>query len=218
MYRRTCSYLILSCLIWLGIVRAATAQQANQHCDSPVAGLQSFASGDSGLSSIVNFGLTLFGQNPNRVRHAAAADGMQLLARLMEQNGYDRRRAWTAFVQSSEGRRIMCVPGALSLLTEWFDAVMALPSGPGRTIDPARTRSQSPSNPPENRAQASNGNGSAPNADLVQPPPGQKVYNASECIGPIIMGVCQGSILPNQAYHPTCYGQMINGTCTGPMF
>jgi hypothetical protein len=148
----------------------------------------------------------------------AAADGMQLLARLMEQNGYDRQRAWMAFAQSSEGQRIMRVPGALSLLTDWFNAVMALPSGPGWTIDPARTRSQSPSNPPENRAQASNGNGPAPNADLVQPRSGQKVYNVSECIGPIIMGVCQGSILPNQAYHPTCYGQMLNGNCTGPMF
>jgi hypothetical protein len=148
----------------------------------------------------------------------AAADGMQLLAHLMEQNGYDRQRAWMAFAQSSEGQRIMRVPGALSLLTDWFNSVMALPSGPGRTIDPARTRSQSPSNPPENRGQASNGNGTAPNADLVQPRSGQKVFNASECIGPIIMGVCQGSILPNQAYHPTCYGQMLNGNCTGPMF
>jgi hypothetical protein len=148
----------------------------------------------------------------------AAADAMQLLARLMEQNGYDRQRAWMAFAQSSEGQRIMRVPGALSLLTDWFNSVMALPSGQGWTIDPARTRPQSPSNPSENRAQASNGNGSAPNADLVQPRSGQKVYNASECIGPIIVGVCQGSILPNQAYHPTCHGQMLNGNCTGPMF
>src|ERR1700684_4096976 len=48
----------------------------------------------------------------------AAADGMQLLARLMEQNGHDRHRAWMAFAQSSEGQRIMRVPGALSLLTD----------------------------------------------------------------------------------------------------
>jgi hypothetical protein len=47
---------------------------------------------------------------------------------------------------------------------------------------------------------------------------GQTVYNASECVGPVIMGVCHGSILPNQATHPTCYGQMLNGQCTGPMF
>lgn len=35
---------------------------------------------------------------------------------------------------------------------------------------------------------------------------GGKVYNSSECIGPVIMGRCNGSILPNRAYHPTCHG------------
>jgi hypothetical protein len=47
---------------------------------------------------------------------------------------------------------------------------------------------------------------------------GRKVYDASECIGPVIMGECKGSILPNQADHPTCHGAWINGQCTGPMF
>jgi hypothetical protein len=47
---------------------------------------------------------------------------------------------------------------------------------------------------------------------------GQTVYNANECIGAIVNGQCHGSILLNRAYHPTCHGQMINGTCTGPMF
>jgi len=47
---------------------------------------------------------------------------------------------------------------------------------------------------------------------------GQTVYSPSECIGPIVMGVCHGAILPHSATHPTCYGQMINGICTGPMF
>ena len=61
---------------------------------------------------------------------AAAADGMQLLARLMEQIGYDRQQAWLVFSQSPEGQRIMRVPGALSLLTDWFNATMALSSGP----------------------------------------------------------------------------------------
>ena len=32
------------------------------------------------------------------------------------------------------------------------------------------------------------------------------------------MGRCQGQILPNRAYHPTCYGVWLNGLCTGPMF
>lgn len=47
---------------------------------------------------------------------------------------------------------------------------------------------------------------------------GGKVYDPSECIGPVIMGRCQGQILPNKAYHPTCYGGWLNGRCMGPMF
>ena len=46
----------------------------------------------------------------------------------------------------------------------------------------------------------------------------QKIYDSSECIGPIIMGVCHGAILPKQAYHPTCHGTWLNNQCTGPMF
>jgi hypothetical protein len=51
---------------------------------------------------------------------------------------------------------------------------------------------------------------SAPNSHLV--------YDASECIGAIVMGECHGSILSNSAYHPTCHGEMLNGQCTGPLF
>ena len=48
---------------------------------------------------------------------------------------------------------------------------------------------------------------------------GQTVYGQSECIGAVVMGVCHGSILPDYSRpHPTCYGQMLNGVCTGPMF
>jgi hypothetical protein len=48
---------------------------------------------------------------------------------------------------------------------------------------------------------------------------GQTVYSPSECIGAVVMGVCHGSILPDYSRpHPTCYGQMLNGVCTGPMF
>lgn len=46
----------------------------------------------------------------------------------------------------------------------------------------------------------------------------QTVYSASECVGAIVAGVCHGTILPKQATHPTCHGQMLNGSCTGPMF
>jgi hypothetical protein len=44
------------------------------------------------------------------------------------------------------------------------------------------------------------------------------VYSPDECIGAIVNGVCHGSILPKSAYHRTCYGEMLNGQCTGPMF
>ncbi len=47
---------------------------------------------------------------------------------------------------------------------------------------------------------------------------GKPVYSARECVGPVIMGECQGSIIPNAAYHPTCHGEFLNGQCTGPMF
>lgn len=46
----------------------------------------------------------------------------------------------------------------------------------------------------------------------------RKVYDASECIGAVVMGRCHGTILPKSAYHPTCYGAWLNGRCTGPMF
>jgi len=68
--------------------------------------------------------------------------------------------------------------------------------------------------------------GEGPVASRISPPPptagrveeGGKVYDPSECIGPVIMGRCHGQILPNKAYHPTCHGTWLNGHCTGPMF
>lgn len=47
---------------------------------------------------------------------------------------------------------------------------------------------------------------------------GSMVYSADECIGPVIAGRCEGSILPHGGHHETCYGEMLNGICTGPMF
>jgi hypothetical protein len=48
---------------------------------------------------------------------------------------------------------------------------------------------------------------------------GQTVYSPRECIGAVVMNECHGSILPDYSRpHPTCYGQMLNGMCTGPMF
>jgi hypothetical protein len=48
---------------------------------------------------------------------------------------------------------------------------------------------------------------------------GQTIYSPNECIGAVVNGQCHGSILPDYSRpHPTCYGQMLNGMCTGPMF
>jgi hypothetical protein len=60
--------------------------------------------------------------------------------------------------------------------------------------------------------------GPVPAPNLGAPAIGQEVFSFNECVGPIVMGVCHGAILPHSAYHPTCYGQMLNGICTGPMF
>lgn len=44
------------------------------------------------------------------------------------------------------------------------------------------------------------------------------VYDASECIGAVVNGVCHGSIMPAPTYHQTCYGQMVGGICTGAQY
>jgi len=46
---------------------------------------------------------------------------------------------------------------------------------------------------------------------------GTKVYRAEDCIGPVVAGVCHGTVMPT-APAKTCYGTMLNGVCTGPMF
>ena len=48
--------------------------------------------------------------------------------------------------------------------------------------------------------------------------PGTPVYPKSSCIGAVVNGVCHGEI---GGVHPNpkrCYGDMLNGRCTGPMF
>lgn len=49
---------------------------------------------------------------------------------------------------------------------------------------------------------------------------GTPVYHAEDCIGPVVAGVCHGAVAPSaQAVNPQrCYGQMLNGQCTGPSF
>jgi hypothetical protein len=184
---RTISYVIACCMIWLETALSATAQPVIQHCDSP--GLQNFAKGDNGLAVITNFGLTLFGQNPDQVSQAAAADGIPLLAKLIEQNGYDWQRAWMIFVQSSEGQRIMCVPGARSLLIDWVNSVMALSSGPQKPVNPGRADLQRKDKSAMRPADQSGGE----IAGTLTPP----------FLGP---------------YRPDAYGQGINSDATGRPF
>lgn len=47
---------------------------------------------------------------------------------------------------------------------------------------------------------------------------GIPMYDASECTGAVVAGICHGSIIPNTAVHPVCHGTVINGECTGPFF
>lgn len=46
---------------------------------------------------------------------------------------------------------------------------------------------------------------------------GEPVYRAQDCIGAVVNGVCNGSTGATQP-RATCYGQMLNGQCTGPMY
>jgi hypothetical protein len=46
---------------------------------------------------------------------------------------------------------------------------------------------------------------------------GQPEYRAQDCIGAVVNGVCHGSTSAEQP-QATCYGQMLNGQCTGPQF
>ena len=55
-------------------------------------------------------------------------------------------------------------------------------------------------------------------ASILPTPISQKVYSADECVGALVNGVCHGTIIPNAGYHKTCYGEMLFGRCTGPMF
>ena len=70
--------------------------------------------------------------------------------------------------------------------------------------------------PPLPHGFISGGMGAGPGGPIIG---GQPVYSRRECIGAIVNGQCFGSILPDYSRpHPTCYGQMLNGMCTGPMF
>lgn len=48
----------------------------------------------------------------------------------------------------------------------------------------------------------------------------QPVYQADDCIGAVVAGVCHGAVNPAaSARQPVrCYGAMVGGQCTGPQF
>jgi hypothetical protein len=51
----------------------------------------------------------------------------------------------------------------------------------------------------------------------IQQQYGQPVYRSQDCIGAVVNGVCHGSTGAAQPL-ATCYGQILNGQCTGPQF
>jgi hypothetical protein len=51
----------------------------------------------------------------------------------------------------------------------------------------------------------------------IQQQYGQPVYRTQDCIGAVVNGMCHGSTGAAQP-QATCYGQMLNGQCTGPQF
>jgi hypothetical protein len=81
---------------------------------------------------------------------------------------------------------------------------------------PGRPMQQTSTPPPDDSS--SGPDPGQPAYSSSDPGTDQPVYSASECVGTIVAGVCHGAILPNQATHPICHGEMLNGTCTGPMF
>ena len=46
---------------------------------------------------------------------------------------------------------------------------------------------------------------------------GAMVYSADQCIGPILAGVCRGTIINKKAPQARCHGTMIMGECKGAL-
>jgi hypothetical protein len=176
--------LLTATLIW---ITTGLPSSFAQSPDQTYRTLPHVTNDNSGIGQLLH-GLGI-GPSQEEQSTAAAADGMRLLAQLMEQNGYDRQRAWITFAQSPEGRRIMGVPGALNLLTDWFNAVMALPSGNG----PAPVQHQS-------RAQQRN-QGNAQSAN-------QATGEVAGNLTPPFLG----------PYRPNAYSPGINSDATGRPF
>jgi hypothetical protein len=86
MKNRATSFRWVVLLVFLAAGSPSVGAQSVNPFDDVLGGLRAFSENGSGAGNLV--GLGLFGQNPEQVRTAAAADGMRLLARLMEQNGF----------------------------------------------------------------------------------------------------------------------------------
>lgn len=52
----------------------------------------------------------------------------------------------------------------------------------------------------------------------ANPANGIPMYPRSSCIGAVLMGVCKGEILHIGPVPKRCYGQMLNGKCTGKAY
>ncbi len=51
------------------------------------------------------------------------------------------------------------------------------------------------------------------------PGSGTPIYNASECIGAVVNGVCNGTVIDTEPMRPRCHGTLLpDGSCTGPVF
>ncbi|MXZ13025.1 MAG: hypothetical protein F4Y78_03300 [Candidatus Dadabacteria bacterium] len=55
-------------------------------------------------------------------------------------------------------------------------------------------------------------------SELEDDRPGFPVYEESECIGPVINGVCHGGVIDTNPMRERCYGDWLMGECTGPQF
>jgi hypothetical protein len=55
--------------------------------------------------------------------------------------------------------------------------------------------------------------------NVRQEPKGEgiPVYDAQNCVGPVVEGVCHGTMVP-EGRPLRCHGKMIRGECTGPIF
>jgi hypothetical protein len=87
--------------------------------DALLTGAQNFSQGTSPAANMMNFGLSMVGENPNQQSDAMTAGGMSSLSKIMETT-QDPARAMLQYVQTPEGQQLMKSPGAFKKLTQRF--------------------------------------------------------------------------------------------------